>query len=108
MVLRPLLPGLLIIVAGVVLVVRGYPMAVRIEPEVVTVYGYLRTRRIRRRSVVDVTFRPSLPWTGRDRRTRGTPLTMFMEPHRPPRSIHEHNERCVAELRSQLVRRGRR
>ncbi len=69
-------------------------------------HGLLRARRVPRRAVLEVTDLPALRWRDEPGRTRWTPLTALgAGGGRGLRSVHQHVERCVRELR-QVLRSG--
>ena len=89
---------------GVVLIVRSFRAGVRVNDHSVTVYGYVWSRTIRRRSMIDLTTFPALRWTSRSGRSHWTPLLMFMTSGRALAFINAHHENCQQLLQRELVK----
>lgn len=98
----PLLVSYAVCIVGGLLVIRGFRTGVRLNEDSVTVYGYLWSRTIPRRAIVDLTTFPALRWTSRSGGSRWTPLLMFVVSTRALAFINAHHERCRQLLLREL------
>jgi len=98
--------GLLAVVAGAYLAVRAPGCEVVCDQRGVVVRGWLWTRTMPRRAVLEVTDFPAVRWRDGRGRPRWTPLSMLWTSSRMLPVFVAHSQEQVRRLR-RWVRRGR-
>ncbi len=87
------------VVAGLVLAVRGYGVGVRWDGEILTVFGWFRSRTILRDQIVEITG-TAVRWVAPGGRRRWTPLTAFWSSEEQLAVLRRHHARCLSRLRA--------
>ncbi len=97
--------GVVLAVGGVVLAPRGYWLSVETCSDAAVVHGLLWSRRVSRRSIVEVTDYPALIWADSSGKRRWTPVHAFQTPARTLPGVRQHHASCITTLRRWALQR---
>ena len=92
--------GVVGVVTGLLLMWRGTRLRVRCRDGVVHVHGWLRTRAVPVRSVIEVTDFPALVWVTPSGRRHWTPLIAFAAGPDVVAFVRAHNVASIHRLRA--------
>jgi hypothetical protein len=87
-------------VVGMYLAGRAYRAGVVLEPEAILVRGFIRTRRIPRAQVTEITEYPAVRWKRADGKARWSPIFVFFDELRTLPFIRRHNEASIQRLQA--------
>ena len=91
------------VVVGLILVARGYRLGARCENQMLIVRGLLRSRRIPKTSIREITDFPAVRWSRNPRRMTWTPIIAFAEPGRVIPPVETRNDEAIDALRRWLA-----
>lgn len=87
---------------GAVLAVRGYRLGVTVTEREIKIRGFLRQRIIPRESVAGFTDWPAVVWHSDLPGAQHSRIAAFRTGALAPRSIRDHNAKCLTRLRSTM------
>jgi hypothetical protein len=85
---------------GLYLAVRGYRQGAKYGPDGIEVRGLLRTRRIAKARITEITDFPAVRWTAASGRARWTPIFAFFGLEQMAPFVERHNAACIERLQN--------